>query len=102
MKIAAASCCTALLAGLWTGVGALLFQAFIVHGGVDADLRPYYFFIGAIPFFWIPLFLFVFGSPIGSLTRQMSEALGRGFCWMGGVALVVLPGLPVISSLYAS
>ena len=102
MKIATASWRTALLAGLWTGIGALLFEVFVVHGGVDAELRPYYFFVGGIPFFWIPLFLFVFGSPSGSVTKHVSGALGRGFCWMGGVALVLLPGLPVISSLYAS
>jgi len=102
MKITTATWRTALLAGLWTGVGALLFEVFVIRGGVDAELRPYYFFIGGIPFFWIPLFLFVFGSHTGSLAKHMFESVGRGFCWMGGVALILIPGLPVISRLYAS
>lgn len=93
---------TALCAGLWTGVGALLFEAFVLRGGVDPEQRMYYFFFGGIPFFWIPLYLFVFGSSAGSPIKRMFESAGRGLCWTCGAALVLIPGLPVIGRLYAS
>jgi hypothetical protein len=93
---------TALLAGLWTGVGALLFEAFVVRGGVPAELHPYYFLFGGIPFFWIPVFLYVFGSSREGVIKRMFQFAGRGLCWIGGVALVLMPGLPLIRSLHAS
>lgn len=101
MKIAA-TWRTALLSGFWTGVGMLLFEVFVVRGGVAEDLRLYYFVFGGIPFFWIPLFIFVVGSSKGSFTKHMFESSGRGLCWMIGVALVLIPGLPMVGRLYAS
>lgn len=101
MKLLATSR-TALFAGLWTGIGALLFEALVVRGGVPEELRPYYFIFGGIPFFWIPLFVFVFGSSNEGFIKNMFNSAARGLCWVGGVALVLVPGLPLLGSLHAS
>jgi hypothetical protein len=93
---------TALLSGLWTGLGMLLFEGFVVRGGVAEELRPYYFVFGGIPFFWLPVFIFVFGSVKGEFTKHMFESVGRLLCWIAGAALVLMPGLPLIASVYAS
>lgn len=101
MKIAA-NWRTALLAGVWTGVGALLFEALVIRGGVEPEFRPYYFFFGAIPFFWIPTFLFVFGKSTSGFTKHVAEAIGRSLCWMAGAFLMLVSGQPLVASLYAS
>lgn len=100
MKIAAASWRTALLAGLWTGIGALIFIASEVLGWIDAAHRIYYFAIGGIPFFWGPVFFFVFGGPRAVFANQTDAVYGRAFCWMLGVGVVVMPGLSLIGRLH--
>jgi hypothetical protein len=104
MKITATRL-TALLAGGWTGVGALGFETWVRHTGERSWLLPLVFFVGAIPFFFIPMFVFVFGSAQrsgGSLIHGMLQAWVRGLCWFAGASLVLFPGLAVISRLYAS
>lgn len=90
------------MAGLWSGLGALLFEALVVRGGVARDLQPYYFLIGGLPFFWIPLFLFVFGGSGEGGIRNLFECAGRGLCWLGGAGIVLMVGIPLIGSLHAS
>lgn len=100
MKIAAATWRTALLAGLWTGLGLLIFVAFEMLGWIGAEHRIYYFAIGGIPFFWGPAFFFVFGGPSAGF---LSDAVyGRVFCWMLGVIVVVAPGLRLMGRLFPS
>ena len=97
MKIAAASWRTALLAGLWTGIGMLIFVAVEMLGWIDAKHRIYYFAIGGIPCFWGPVFFFVFGRH--SAVFPSNAVYGRAFCWMLGVCVVVAPGLRLIGRL---
>jgi len=87
---------TALVSGLWTGLGALLFEFFVVHGGVKQENFPYYFFAGSVPFFFVPVFLFVFGSSDGHVIKNIGQSLGRGLCWMLGAAVVLMIGLPIV------
>src|SRR5215813_9243007 len=75
---------TAVLSGTWTGLGALLFQGFVVHGEIAKDVRFYYFFFGLIPFFWLPFFVFVVGAFERRFLKHMLESFGRILCWMGG------------------
>ena len=98
MKIAAASWRTALLAGLWTGIGMLIFVAVEMLGWIDAKHRIYYFAIGGIPFFWGPVVLFVFGRH--SAVFPSNAVYGRALCWMLGVCVVVAPGLRLIGRLF--
>lgn len=96
---------TAVLAGIWTGVGALCFQAWAQHSSEDSSLLPLVFLVGAVPFFFVPMFVFVLGSSHeqrGSLIQGMFQASGRGLCWMAGLLAVLFSGLPLISRLYAS
>jgi hypothetical protein len=89
---------TAFLAGIWSGVGALLFVVLVFRRGVEGELRSNYFLAGLIPFFVIPVFLFVFGSSTGIRpAKHLFELWGRGFCWMGGFAFVVFPGLQLVT-----
>jgi hypothetical protein len=96
---------TAVLAGVWTGVGALCFETWVRHTGEGNGWLPLVFLVGAVPFFFVPMFVFVFGRSTqqpGALIRGMFQASGRGLCWMAGFLAVLLPGLPLIASLYAS
>ena len=93
---------TAALAGAWTGVGAIAFDLWVRMYPTQSNARPIVFIFGAIPFFFIPMFVLVFGSQkSGSLIKGMFESAGRGLCWMLGAVLVAGFGLALVSR-YAS
>jgi hypothetical protein len=103
MKIVATKS-TAALAGLWSGAGALCFEAWVQYSGAAGrGSQPVIFIVGLLPFFFIPTFMFVLGSSErGALIERIFQASGRGVCWIAGAAAVLIPGLPLVSRIYAS
>lgn len=92
---------TAFVAGGWTALGMSAADHAEKAYHLDPDAANLAFFVAAIPFFFIPVAIFVFGyqnimreaegeSFWKQQNRRMAGVLIRGFCWMGGAIVFMI------------
>jgi hypothetical protein len=90
MKIEIPSNTSAAIAGVWTAAGMPILPWLDAFVPKHSQLL---FFVWAIPFFWVPIFRYVFGGirgePMGAALRI---AFTRGFSWFiaGSVTMTLL------------
>lgn len=92
---------TAFVAGGWTALGMSTAEAVEKAYHLDPNTGNLVFFLMAIPFFFLPVGIFVFGyqnelaamegeSQWKRQNRRMAGAMVRGFCWMGGAFVFMI------------
>lgn len=102
---------TAFLAGGWTMLGMTTSESMEKLYKLDHRTSALVFFLVAIPFFYIPVAIFVFGiqNKIASTesesywrqqSRRMSLAMIRGFCWMAGAIVFSLIWTPILGLVF--
>src|SRR5258708_24297358 len=95
---------TATFAGLWTGLGAGLFEAWTKYYSLDASTHQIAFFIMLVPFFFVPGLLFVVGLP--NVARASASNIGqmalRMVCLLLGASIAAMFVIPFVGWLHAS
>jgi hypothetical protein len=93
---------SAAVAGLWAGLGGLIFEGWLRHSRPEQQTASTVFVAGSVVFFLLPWFAFVVGRSDDGIIRHMWRTAGRHLCWMAAVLVTLVPGYAVLRHLYAS
>jgi hypothetical protein len=102
---------TAALTGVWTALGMGSLVVWEKHNPLNATTQNIVFLSMAIVFFFIPVFLFVFGPQKYYGIKDMASReywenfvqVGiRGLCWFLGAAVFTVVYCPLLEWLYAN